>query len=358
MINILILFFTSFFISCVIIITKNLHGDISGDINLLGPQKFHIDIVPRIGGISIYLSITGVTIFNYSSDPIYLNILLLIISALPVIAIGIVEDITKKISPKTRFLFIAIGGLTAIILIDGRITRLDVPIIDQLIFLPFISIAFTTFAIVGLTNSYNIIDGFNGLSSMVGFTTLVALGYVGLNVNDTLIAVTSFSMAAAILGFFVLNYPKSLIFLGDGGAYLIGFWISCLSVMLISQHESISPWFALMINAYPTVETVFSIYRRKVIKGKSPGHPDGIHLHTLLYRRIINRKHPKKGAGYLGANSKTSPYLWALNIAAIIPAIIFINSTVYLIFSFVIFTTLYVNTYKRIINFNTPTWIK
>jgi UDP-N-acetylmuramyl pentapeptide phosphotransferase/UDP-N-acetylglucosamine-1-phosphate transferase len=358
MINILIIFFTSFFITCAIIITKNLHGDISGDINLSGPQKFHIDTVPRIGGISIYFSITGVTIVNYSSDPIYFNILLLIISALPVIVIGIAEDITKKISPKTRLLFIAIGGLTAIILIGGRITRLDIPILDQLIFLPFISIAFTTFAIVGLTNSYNIIDGFNGLSSMVGFITLVTLGYVGLNVNDTLIAVTSFTMAAAILGFFVLNYPKGLIFLGDGGAYLIGFWISCLSIMLISRHESISPWFALMINAYPTIETVFSIYRRKAIKGKSPSHPDGIHFHTLIYRRIINRKYPKKGKGYLSANSMTSPYLWALNIATIIPAIIFINSTVYLITSYVIFIIFYINTYNRIVNFKTPAWMK
>ena len=215
----------------------------------------------------------------------------------------------KKIGVKTRLIFTAIAAAMAANYLDAQITSLDIPGIDYVLTIPGVAIIFTVFAITGLANAYNIIDGFNGLSSMVGIITLMGLAYVSFVVGDPLLTLLCLVMTGAILGFFVWNYPRGLIFLGDGGAYLIGFWVAIISALLVARHSNISPWFALMINAYPIMETLFTIYRRKIHQGKSPGLPDGIHFHTLIYRRILNPVCPGKKDDWFTANAKTSPYL-------------------------------------------------
>lgn len=357
MIGILIAFFISFGVTIFIIRTQNLHGNISGDLDFDGPQKFHTRSVPRIGGLAIGLGIFISTIWYFQGNPNGIEGLFLLLSALPVFGIGIAEDLTKKVSVRTRLIFTAIGALIAAHLMGAYIDRLDIPGIDYLIAIPFISIVFTIFAITGLANAYNIIDGFNGLSSMIGMITLVALGYIGIHLNDPLVIFLSFSMVSAILGFFIWNYPRGLIFLGDGGAYLIGFWVATLSVFIVSRHSEVSPWFAVMVNAYPILETLFTIYRRKFHQGKSPGHPDGIHLHSLIFRRILNPAHIRSELELFNANSKTSPYLWVLSSLAVIPAILFWNSTPILLSFFFTFVISYVWLYKRMVTFKTPRWM-
>lgn len=357
MIGILVAFFLSFGITILIIRTQNLHGKMSGDIDFDGPQKFHTRSVPRIGGLAIGIAIFTSTIWHFQNNLQGIEGLFLLLSALPVFGIGITEDLTKKVSVRTRLIFTAIGALIAVHLLGVHINHLDIPGIDYLIAVPFISIAFTIFAITGLANAYNIIDGFNGLSSMIGMITLVALGYISYQLNDPLLVFLSFSMVSAILGFFIWNYPRGLIFLGDGGAYLIGFWVATISVFIVNRHSEISPWFAVMVNAYPILETLFTIYRRKFHQGKSPGHPDGIHLHSLIFRRILNPVHIESELELFNANAKTSPYLWVLSSFAVIPAILFWNSTPILMGFFLIFVVSYVWLYKKIVTFKTPSWM-
>jgi UDP-N-acetylmuramyl pentapeptide phosphotransferase/UDP-N-acetylglucosamine-1-phosphate transferase len=241
---------------------------------------------------------------------------------------------------------------------DAQITRLDMLGIDSLLLYSPIAIALTVVAITGVANAYNIIDGFNGLSSMVGIITLLSLGYMGIKVNDPLIISCSFAMVAAVLGFFILNYPRGLIFMGDGGAYLLGFWIATLSVLLVCRNNYISPWFALLVNAYPIWETIFTIYRRTFHQGESPGHPDGLHFHSLLFRRILNRPRIQNKNDWFDANAKTSPYLWILSICAVIPAILFWNSTLTLKVISALFVLVYTLIYQRIVCFKTPKWLR
>lgn len=358
MIYLLIAFFTSFTATLLIIRTQKLHGAMSADHNLDGPQKFHTRIVPRIGGLAIGLGIYLAIAFQAKNSLQLESEIFLLFCSLPTFLIGLTEDLTKNISVRVRLLFTTLSGLLAIELLGIQIRSLDIPLVDYLFTLPLIPTLFTIFAITGLANAFNIIDGFNGLSSMVGTISLLALGYMGIHFNDSLIIFLSFTMAASILGFFIWNYPRGLIFLGDGGAYLIGFWIATLSVMIVYRHEEISPWFALMLNAYPIQETLFTIYRRKYHQGKSPGHPDGIHFHSLIFRRILNRTSRTNEANWFNANSKTSPYLWVLSSLAAIPAILFWNSTNLLIGLFALFTVTYVWLYKRVATFKTPRWLK
>lgn len=357
MISLLVTFITSFAVSIFIVRTQKYHGSISGDRVFSGPQKFHSVTVPRIGGLSIGLGIFVATITSYQNNPQGIDRALLLICAIPVFGIGLTEDLTKIISVRIRLFFTASGALLVCLFLNSQIHSLDIPIIDQLLAIPTISIAFTVFTITGLSNAYNIIDGFNGLCSMVGMLTLIALGYMGFKFNDPIIFFSSFTMVSAILGFFLLNYPKGLIFLGDGGAYLIGFWVSVLSVLLVNRHSEISPWFALLVNAYPVIETLFSIYRRKFHQGKSPGHPDGMHFHSLIFRRILNSKSIKSKFDLLDANARTSPYLWVMSALAIAPATLFFYSSSLLIAFMTIFVILYVWLYKKIVKFQTPQWL-
>lgn len=357
MLSLLVAFFTSFCVTIFIIRTQKIHGGLSADHNLAGPQKFHKKVVPRIGGIAISFGIYLAIALQYEGSFESAEALILVICSLPTFLVGLTEDLTKHVSVKVRLIFTALSALLATQLLGAEIRALDIPLLDYLFAAPVIPTIFTIFAITGLANSYNIIDGFNGLSSMVGIISLLALGYMGFVFHDPLIIFLSFTMAASILGFFIWNYPRGLIFLGDGGAYLIGFWIAALSVLIVVRHQEISPWFAVMLNAYPILETLFTIYRRKFHQNKNPGHPDGIHLHSLIFRRILNPSHIHNELELFSANAKTSPYLWILCTLAIIPAVLFWHSTPILFSALLIFVMSYVWIYKRIVTFKTPKWM-
>jgi UDP-GlcNAc:undecaprenyl-phosphate/decaprenyl-phosphate GlcNAc-1-phosphate transferase len=345
---------TSFAMTLLIIRFKNLHLHFTADSDLSGPQKFHKTPVPRIGGMSIAAGLFAGTLIKAvdlgmdSAGPI------LLLCAIPTFAIGLVEDLTKKISVRQRLLFTVISAICAIYLLGIEVASLGIPFLDFLFTGPFISITFTIFAIAGLANAYNIIDGFNGLSSMVGIITLLAIAYIGYLLGDPTIIFLSLVMAGAIFGFFIWNYPQGLIFLGDGGAYLIGFWIAVLSIWLCARHPEVSPWFALLINGYPTIETLFTVYRRKIHHNKNPGLPDGFHFHTLIYRRVLQAK---RFDSVLSANSRTAPYLWILAGLSITPAVLWWHSTPILMGVCALFIFLYVWLYAKIVRFKTPGWM-
>lgn len=356
MLGLLTSLLSSFAATLFIIRYKHLHERFSADSDLSGPQKFHLKIVPRIGGISIAIGLLAGMILRLKNNPASLIEITILMCAIPTFAIGLTEDLTKQISVKIRILCTAVSALLLIYLVPAQVNRLDIPYIDIVLTLPMGGVIFTAFAITGLANAYNIIDGFNGLAGMVGIITLTAIAYISFVIADPLIMYLSLIMIASILGFFVWNYPNGLIFLGDGGAYLIGFWIASLSVLLTYRHQEISPWFALLINGYPIVETLFTIYRRSIHQGKSPGQPDGMHFHTLIYRRILSPHRYNKNL--LSANSRTAPYLWVLSGMSMVPAVLWWHSTPKLLISFILFSLIYVWIYKNIVQFKSPRWIK
>lgn len=347
-------FLTSFAITLLIIRFKHLHLHLTADSDLLGPQKFHNIVVPRIGGMSIAAGLFAAILIKAINIEVGNPELILLLCAIPAFAIGLTEDLTKKISVRQRLLFTALSAVCAIYLLEIQVISLGIPFIDFLFTIPFFGVVFTIVAIAGLANAYNIIDGFNGLSSMVGIITLLAIAYIGFVLGDTTIIFLSLVMAGAILGFFIWNYPLGLIFLGDGGAYLIGFWIAVLSIWVCQRHPEVSPWFALLINGYPIMETLFTIYRRKIHQNKSPGMPDGIHFHTLIYRRILQAKNFDS---VLSANARTAPYLWILAGLSITPAVLWWQSTPILMGACALFIISYVWIYTRIVQFKTPRWM-
>ena len=355
MLELLIAFFFSLIVTLLIVKFNYLHDHLTADSNLTGPQNFHKVPVPRIGGVSIVVGLCAAILLSSKNLPDASIPLIFLLCVIPTFAIGLFEDLTKKISANIRLFLTAISAALITYLLQMQILRLDIPVLDLLFTVPFVGIFFTIFAMTGLANAYNIIDGFHGISSMIGIITLLFITYISFKVADPTIIYLCLTMIGAICGFFIWNYPRGLIFLGDGGAYLIGFWISSITILLINRHHEISPWFGLVINAYPIMEVGFSIYRRVVHQGNNPAKPDGMHLHTLIYRRIVKNRARVKDAPSL--NSKVAPLLWILSMMGAIPAVIWYHSTSALVCVSIFFTALYIWLYVIIIKFRTPKWL-
>ena len=340
-------------ILCLLIIRyKHLHAHLTSD-SSIGPQKFHKVATPRIGGIPIFISLVVMWLWTYLTDPSLAYKMPLFLSALLIFIAGVAEDITKKIGVKIRLISAFLSGIIAFIFFDVKIQGLEISFIDLVLNNYLIALLFTSFAIAGVSNAYNIIDGFNGLASMVSIICLSSIALIAFRVNDIVIVNLALTMTVAILGFFIWNYPRGLIFLGDGGAYLIGFWTAILSILVVSRNSEVSPWFALMVNAYPITETLFTIWRRSIHQGKSAGLPDAAHFHSLIYRRVVRWSTPYDEKAHIKAsrNAATSPYLWLLSSLGVLPSIIFWNSTFWLMICALLYVLFYVWAYRQIVIF-------
>lgn len=359
MLTLCISFIASLIVTLLVIRYDHVHGHLSADHDMDGVQKFHAVAVPRIGGVGVLAGalIAALVLSVIEPKTSQFGLLVLLCGSVAFTA-GIIEDFTKKVGVKERLLATAVSGLCGGFLLGAWLTRLDVPGLDYLIAIPVVSILVTCVAISGVANAYNIIDGYNGLAGVVSIIVLLGLAYVARQVSDTEIVMTSMAMVGAIAGFLVWNFPRGLIFLGDGGAYLIGFMIAELSILLVARNPTVSPWFPLLLSFYPIFETIFSIYRKKVKRGISPGIPDGLHLHMLIYKRVVRWA---VGTDCVKQktirNALTSPYLWVLSSFAVIPAVLFWNNTTALIGFTLLFAVSYMQIYRKIVHAKVPQWL-
>ncbi len=236
------------------------------------PQKNHKDPTPRLGGLSIFLAFLISNYLFFRNDALLLAII-------PTFLSGFLEDLSSKISPRTRLLFMLASAILAIVLLDAVVTDFDLFQVPMAV-----GVMITIVAIIGMTNGINIIDGFNGLAgaaNLLIFANLFLISYVTQDVMYMRICATIFF---AVLGFLVFNIPSGRIFLGDGGAYLLGILAALISILLYHNHHGqVSSWFFLLNLIYPVWEVIFSFFRR-IYNGQKPLNPDGLHLHTLVFR--------------------------------------------------------------------------
>lgn len=329
------------------------------DHDLSSVQKIHTHPVPRIGGLAIFFAVivgTGLVYLRVPAVSVWL--FMLIISASVAFGCGIVEDVTKRVSPLRRLILTMMSAGVGYFMLDAAIMRTDLPMFDSWLKYAWLSFPLTVFAVAGIVNAINIIDGFNGLASVVVMFMLLSLAYVAFQVGDVYVMTAALIMVGAIAGFFVWNYPHGLIFLGDGGAYFIGFMLADLAVLLIARNPQVSAWYVVLLMIYPVFETVFSIYRRKFVRGVSPGLPDGVHLHMLVFKRLVRWTIGQRDARALTRrNSLTSPYLWLLSLAAVIPATLFWRDKWVLAAFCLLFVVTYVWLYMQIVRFRVPRWM-
>jgi UDP-N-acetylmuramyl pentapeptide phosphotransferase/UDP-N-acetylglucosamine-1-phosphate transferase len=344
--------FASAFTGYLIVRYEALHAHWSFDPVRTGPQKFHATPTPRIGGLGVmaglFVSLAALLATEQGTSGEQFGFLLF--ASLPAFVGGITEDITKNVSVMARLMLTMVAAALGVWLLGAVLPRLDVPGVDTLLrWTPF-AIALTVFAVGGVANAINIIDGYNGLAAGHAVIVLAALAYVSAQVGDSFLFTSALAMLGALLGFLIWNYPKGRIFLGDGGAYLLGFWLAELSVLLVVRHPEVSPWFPMLLLVYPVFETLFSIYRRKVLQGNSPGQPDRLHLHQVIYARLTKASAgTSDSATITRQNSMVAPIGWLMSLCCAIPAVLLWKETSLLATASLIFCLGYVWLYRQIL---------
>jgi UDP-N-acetylmuramyl pentapeptide phosphotransferase/UDP-N-acetylglucosamine-1-phosphate transferase len=285
--------------------------------------------------------------------------LLILACGLPPLLAGLAEDLTKQVGIKTRLLATALAGVLAFFFLGAQLREVQLPGLDWLMSFTWFSLLFTALAVAGVANAVNIIDGYNGLASVVVMITLLSLAYVAWQVGDSLVLSMALAGVGALFGFFLWNWPRGLIFLGDGGAYFIGYLVAVLSFILVSRHRGmVSPWYPFLLFIYPVFETLFSIWRKRIVRGASPGVPDGLHLHMLVFRRLVRWAVGRRDAASLTLrNSLTAPYLWLLSSLAAVPATLFWRQPHVLQAFVAAFCIVYVWLYLRLVRFRAPRWM-
>lgn len=302
--NLFIAWVVSFSICILIVATQRWHGRFSFDSDTGGVQKVHKKSVPRTGGLALCAGVLAAACFDAfaaattpAGTQARTGMFLLLIASVPAFASGVMEDLTKAVTPRKRLFAIVASACLAVWLLGAALPRVDVwGLDDMLVFIPF-SIAMTVFAVAGITNAINIIDGFHGVAGIAIVIMLTGMGMIAWRCGDMLIFQLAVTAIGATIGFLMLNYPTGRLFMGDGGAYFLGFLAAEIAVLTIMRNPAINAWQVLAIYAYPVIEVLFSIYRRTMIYGTRAGAPDRLHLHSLFYRRcarqrIRGNKHP------------------------------------------------------------------
>ena len=277
----------------------------------------------------------------------------------PMVSAGVAEDLTHRVSAIYRLLLSLTGAVLAVWLLDLAVVNLGLDWLNAYwLQMPLAGKLLAAIAIAGLPHAFNLIDGYNGLAGTVAIMICLALVHVALQVGDRQLAGMLVALVGATVGFLIWNYPKGLIFAGDGGAYLWGGVIAIASITLVQRHEEVSPWFPMLLLIYPVWETVFSIYR-KLARGVSPGVADALHFHQLIYRRIVREVfHDDEARRMLMRNNRTSPYLWGFALLTVIPAVLFWRNTAVLMGFCLLFVCTYVPAYLMIVRFKVPRWIR
>ncbi|RID98618.1 MraY family glycosyltransferase [Simplicispira hankyongi] len=331
------------------------------------PQRFHAGEVSRLGGVAVLAGVLGSWAFGAvqaaHGDPGALRLGPWVagwgVALLPAALGGIAEDVTQRLSVRYRLALTALSGILAVALLGISVHRLGIGYVDRaLLAAPWLGMAIAVLAIAGLPHAFNLIDGYNGLAGMVALIVCLALAHVAMQVGDRAMAALLVSTAAATAGFLVWNYPRGLLFAGDGGAYIWGVVIALASLSLVQRNSDVSPWFPMLLLIYPVWETVFSIYR-KAARGTSPGVADALHFHQLIYRRIVRSVfHDDESRRLLMRNNRTSPWLWGFTMLTVAPAVMFWNNTPVLMVCCGLFVVSYVAAYLAIVRFKVPGWLR
>jgi len=250
-------------------------------------RKLHTGLIPRIGGLAIFLSIAvgtaaGTAALALLEVPLPGAIPPLLAAAAGVamiFAVGLFDDFvplrarSKLLLQIVAATIIAAGGM--------RIDSLALPLLGRLE-LGFAAVPVTVFWIVGMVNSVNLIDGRDGLAGGITAFAAAGLAVVALLQGHLLTAVVAVAVFGAVCGFLLYNWPPASIFMGDSGSHLLGFTLAVLPLLDIGGAATLR---TLMVPAtlmlIPILDCGAAVLRR-VRQRVSLGTADTDHIHFVL----------------------------------------------------------------------------
>ena len=234
---------------------------------------------PFTGGAFILLSL----LFIIPNIEINLKIFIFLI-----FISGFFSDIGVIKSVKIRFFIQLILVFFAVSILDNYVRSVDWSLFNHFLTNNLFSLIFTTFCILIVVNGTNFIDGLNTI--VIGYYLIILICISVFFKNNDLLLVseqTIIFFSIILLSLLILN-SLNLLYLGDNGAYLLGFFVSIILIDLSTNFKHLSPFYIVNLLWYPAYETLFSIIRKSKHK-KSASMPDNLHLHQLIYKKIKNK---------------------------------------------------------------------
>lgn len=235
-------------------------------------QKAHEAPTPRIGGLGIFLA----ALFMAYEPLLGLPVLL---AAIPTFFAGFIEDYSGRVSPVQRLAIMGLSPLMLMSLLPGLFFE------NQVFASPLVYYLFAVLVFVGLLsviNGLNFIDGHNGLAGGTALISVLSMAVLARMYAEPGLLYILAIVAVAIFAFLIFNYPKGRIFLGDSGAYLLGFLLGALALVFWLSRPELPAILFITLLIYPLWELAFSVLRKLCFERLSPLKSDRRHLHQLL----------------------------------------------------------------------------
>ncbi|MDM5332419.1 MraY family glycosyltransferase [Ureibacillus composti] len=240
-------------------------------------RKVHSRIMPRLGGLAIYLAfLIGLLILRPESQ----YTLAIVLGATVIVITGVLDDM-YEISAKAKMLGQLVAAIIIVFFGGIQIEFINLPFNDGQLDFGFLSIPFTIVWIIGITNAVNLIDGLDGLAAGVSTIAFITLAGMAMIMGNGFVIAIAAILACATIGFLFYNFHPAKIFMGDTGALFLGFMIAVLSLLGFKNITVVSFIIPVIMLGVPISDTFFAIVRRYRNKQKW-SDPDKSHLHHRL----------------------------------------------------------------------------
>lgn len=247
-----------------------------GAVDVPDARKIHTGLVPRNGGVAIFLAFLFALLVNSELEPASRGILT---GALIIFITGFCDDL-RSITPRLKFLGEIIGCLMTMVVGNLYITNLGDLFGFGVIVLPlWLAIPFTLFAVVGVINAVNLIDGLDGLAGGLSVIALGSFFILGWDAENATVMLLCAALLGALLGFLKYNYYPARVFMGDTGSLVVGFVLGFLAILLTqTSGGEVNPVLPVLILGVPIIDTVW-VMTSRITRKKSPFAPDMTHVH-------------------------------------------------------------------------------
>ena len=249
-------------------------------------RKVHKNVIPTLGGLGIFAGFIISTLMGVPSS-ISAELQYFAAASTVIFFLGIKDDILV-LSASKKFIgqliaagiIIKFGGIQ-ISNFQGFLGIYEIPHLTGTLI--------SLFTIIVITNSFNLIDGVDGLAGSLGLLTTLVFGAYFFYAGQLMYAVMAFALSGSIIGFLIYNFSPAKIFMGDTGSLLLGLVNSILVIKFINTAgnpasnfplES-APAIGFAILMIPLFDTL-RVFGLRILQRRSPFNPDRTHVHHFL----------------------------------------------------------------------------
>ncbi|AZS17611.1 undecaprenyl/decaprenyl-phosphate alpha-N-acetylglucosaminyl 1-phosphate transferase [Paenibacillus motobuensis] len=257
-----------------------------GAVDVPNARKVHTKIMPRLGGLGIYLSfiVAFLIIVWFVPESFSVRemnfIKAFLVGGTITVLLGALDD-RFDLPAKLKFVVQIATACIVVFGFDVRLEFANIPFHTYASVESWIAIPFTILWIVGVTNAINLIDGLDGLAAGVSGIAIATIAVMAFIMGNEVVGLMSLLLLGSILGFLHFNFHPAKIFMGDSGSLFLGFCLALLSLLGFKQVAIVSFLTPIILIGVPLSDTMFAIIRRWMQK-KPIFSPDKGHLHHCL----------------------------------------------------------------------------